>query len=168
MLVVFISQRPDPGHGAKEAVVMQLEVIEFLLSQQRYGVESHYITRVYPLKEYTPLPCTPPFIMGIVNVRGQIISVVNLQLLLGLPEAKLHGPSHVIILRDEQMTFGLVADGVLGVRHLALAELRSPPDLQIANGNGFLRGVIDQDLLILDAAELLSSRQLVIQEEVEG
>lgn len=147
---------------------MQLEVIEFFLSQQRYGVESHYISQVHPLKEYTPVPCTPPFILGIINVRGQILSVVNLQPLFALPEPKPLNPNYVLILRNESMTFGLVADAVVGVRSVAPARLRPPPDALADNGREFLRGVTEQGVLILKTEELLSSRQLLVQEEVEG
>ncbi len=54
----------------EEATQEGLEVVEFLLAYETYGVESSYVREVYPLKELTPLPCIPPFVLGIINVRG--------------------------------------------------------------------------------------------------
>ena len=54
-----------------------LDVIVFCLASETYGIESAYVREVYPLKDFTPLPGTPPFVLGIINVRGQIISVVD-------------------------------------------------------------------------------------------
>ena len=43
------------------------------------GLSPDFVREVYPLKDYTPLPCTPPFVLGLVNVRGQIISVIDIK-----------------------------------------------------------------------------------------
>jgi purine-binding chemotaxis protein CheW len=47
-----------------------VEIVEFMLANERYGLESCYVREVYPLKDYTPLPCTPSFVLGLINVRG--------------------------------------------------------------------------------------------------
>ena len=60
-------------------VVQTIEVIEFLLAYERYAMELDHVREVFPLKEITPLPGTPPFVLGIINVRGQIVSVVDLK-----------------------------------------------------------------------------------------
>ena len=56
-----------------------LEVVEFLLAYETYAIETAYVREVYPLKELTVLPCTPPFVLGIINVRGQILSVIDIK-----------------------------------------------------------------------------------------
>ena len=57
----------------------QIEVVGFTLSYEQYGVESLYVREVYPLKEYTPVPCTPAFVLGIINLRGEILSILDLR-----------------------------------------------------------------------------------------
>src|SRR5579859_1438162 len=54
-----------------EGAEQHLEVVEFLLAYEKYGIESSYVREIYPLKELTPLPCTPAFVLGLINVRGQ-------------------------------------------------------------------------------------------------
>src|ERR1700712_5225839 len=63
-----------------------LELLEFSLAQERYAVENRFVREVCPLKELTPLPCTPPFLLGVVNVRGRILPVLDLKKFFDLPE----------------------------------------------------------------------------------
>src|SRR5687768_2140813 len=63
-----------------------LEVLEFRLAQERYALETRYVREVYPLKDLTRLPCTPPFVLGIVNVRGRITPVIDIKKFFDLPD----------------------------------------------------------------------------------
>src|SRR5262249_53998132 len=53
------------------------DCVEFRLAHESYGIASSYVREVYPLRELTPLPGTPPFVLGIINVRGEILSVLD-------------------------------------------------------------------------------------------
>ncbi|MDA8325786.1 MAG: chemotaxis protein CheW [Nitrospiraceae bacterium] len=70
-------EAPDSGE--------HIDVLEFLLARERYAVESSYVREVWPLKDLTPVPCTPPFVLGIIGVRGRILSVLDLKKFLNLP-----------------------------------------------------------------------------------
>ena len=70
---------------ADQGARKQLDVVEFLLAYERYAIESHWVREVHPLKEITPLPGTPAFVLGIINVRGRIVSVVDLKAFFDLP-----------------------------------------------------------------------------------
>src|SRR5258707_7306302 len=102
-----------------------LEIIEFVVASEKYGVESSYVREVYPLKELTPLPGVPAFILGVINVRGQIVSVVDPKRFFGLPEKGLTDLNKVILMSDGRMEFGLLADAVLGLRDIPLIELQT-------------------------------------------
>ncbi len=56
-----------------------IEVLEFILAHERYAIETAWVQEVYPLRQLTPLPGTPAFVLGVVNVRGKIISVMDLR-----------------------------------------------------------------------------------------
>src|SRR5688572_7065199 len=87
-----------------------LHVLEFRLAQERYAIETRYVREVYPLKDLTPLPCTPPFVLGIVNVRGRILPVVDLKKFFDLPEQGLSDLHRVILLEGNGLELGLLAD----------------------------------------------------------
>jgi purine-binding chemotaxis protein CheW len=150
-----------------EAAEAQLEIVEFLLDYERYGIESSYVREVHPLKELTPLPGTPPFVLGIINVRGRILSVVDIKKFFDLPEKGLTDLNKVIILQSDEMEFGVLADVILGVRTIPLGELQ--PSLPTLTGirEDYLRGVTGERVVILDAEKLLSDPKMIVHQDVE-
>jgi len=143
-----------------------IEVVEFLLSYERYAIESSYVREVYPLKDLTPLPCTPAFVLGVVNVRGQIVSVIDLKKFFDLPEKGLTDLNKVIVVQREGMTFGILADVILGVRRIALQDIQlSLPTLTGIRAE-YLRGVTKERLVVLDVGKILLDKNIVVQEEV--
>ncbi|HMF47507.1 MAG TPA: chemotaxis protein CheW, partial [Candidatus Saccharimonadales bacterium] len=87
-----------------------IEVVEFLLAYETYGIESAYVREICPLKDLTPVPCTPRFVLGIINVRGQIVSVIDMKKFFDLPDQGLTDLNKVLVLRNDRMEFGLLAD----------------------------------------------------------
>lgn len=157
-----LARQPTPGQELEEVI----EVIEFVLAHERYAIETAYVREVYPLRNFTPLPCTPPFVLGIVNVRGQIVSVVDIKKFFDLPEKGLTDLNKVLILRSGSMEFGVLADLVHGSRVVALRELKpSLPTLTGIRGE-YLRGVTADSTVILDAVKLLSDPKIVVHEQV--
>jgi purine-binding chemotaxis protein CheW len=144
----------------------ELEIVEFRLAHETYGFESCYIREVYPLRDFSPVPCTPPFVLGLVNVRGQLLSIVDLKKFFGLASKELDSHNQAIILRNQTMEFCVLADSLLGVRHVARQSLQ--PSLPILTGvrNQFLLGITSERVIILDAEKLLSSRDIIVYEEV--
>ena len=143
-----------------------LEVVTFLLAYETYGIETAWVREVYPLKELTPLPCTPPFVAGIVNVRGQVISVIDIKKFFDLPERGLTDLNKVIILSDGVMEFGILADAVVDVRNIPLEKIQSGLPTLTGIREDYLRGVTAERLVILDAAKLLTDGNIVVHEEV--
>lgn len=158
-----LAREPVREDAAPEA----LEVVEFLLAYETYGIESSYVREVYPLKELTPLPGTPPFVLGLINVRGQILSVIDLKKFFDLPERGLTDLNRVIFIRDNHMEFGLLADTILGMRAVPLTDLQ--PSLPTLTGirEEYLRGITGERVVILDAKKLLSDKKIVVHEEAE-
>ena len=151
---------------AEKADEDSIEVVEFLLANEHYGIESHFICEVYPLKDYTSLPGVPSFVLGLVNVRGRILSVIDIKKFFELPEKGLSDLNKIIIIKDEKMEFGILADAILGVRSIAVSELGPPlPTLTGIRGE-FLQGITGERMVILDAARILADKDIVVHEEV--
>lgn len=150
----------------KSASEATIEVVELLLAQEAYGIESSYVCEVYPLKKLTRLPGTPPFVLGIVNVRGQIVSVVDLRRFFGLPEMEITENSKIVRLRHAEMEFAILADEITDVCSIATEEIRPPLPTLTGIRAEYLRGVTNERLAVLDAEKILSDRKMVIHEEV--
>ena len=146
----------------------QLDLLEFRLAQERYAVETSYVREVYPLKDLTPLPCTPPFVLGVVNVRGHILPVLDLKKFFDLPENGLTDLHCIILVRERDIEFGLLADVIVGVRSIPMESLQ--PSLPTLTGirSDYLKGVTDECLVVLDLARLLADPKILVHEEVEN
>jgi purine-binding chemotaxis protein CheW len=145
-----------------------IEVLEFLVSTEKYAIESSYVREVCPLKELTPLPCTPSFVLGIVNVRGQILSVIDIKKFFELPEKGLTNLSKIILLHTDNMEFGILADVILGVSRLSIDDIQ--PALPTLTGirEEYLIGIAKERVIVLDAKKLLTDKNIIVHEEARG
>jgi purine-binding chemotaxis protein CheW len=144
-----------------------LEVIEFRLASESYAIESAWVAEVFPLTGLTRLPGTPPFVLGIVNMRGEIVSVVDLRKFFDLPAQGLTDLNRVIVLQSREMVFGILADRVEGVRTVDAERLQSGLPTLTDRRRDYLRGIADGRLVVLDAAALLADPRMVVNETVE-
>ncbi len=150
-----------------EAGEEYIEILEFLLAQERYGIETRHIREVYPLKELTPLPSTPPFVLGVVNARGRIVPVVDIKTIFGLPDRGLTDLNKLIIVRANGMELGLLADTIVGVQRVPLQDIQ--PSLPTLSGirADYLKGVTKERLVIIDAEKVLLDEKLLVHGDLE-
>ncbi len=143
-----------------------ITVLEFALAHEKYGVEVSHVGEACIVKDITLLPGVAPFVMGIVNVRGRILSVIDLKKFFDLPDRGLADLNRLIILRREMTEIGILADAIAGVRTVAADLLQ--PSLPTLTGmrEEYLKGIAPDGLIILDAARLLSDKRIVVHEEV--
>jgi purine-binding chemotaxis protein CheW len=143
-----------------------VQLIAFSLGAETYGLESAYIREVYPLKDFTPLPGVPAFILGIINVRGQIMPVVDLKKLFHLPEQGITELNKVIILHDDQMEFGILADVVHGTHVVEEDEIIPAPHTLNGIGEENLKGITRKSLIVLNAKKLLTDKRMMVNDEI--
>ena len=158
-----LAQEPARVAAAQEF----LGIVEFSLASETYALESAFVREVLPLRDFTPLPGAPSFVLGIFSARGQILSIVDLRRFFNLPEKGLGQLNTVIILRNEQMEFGILADATLGARPIALDTIQAAPPTITGIGAVYLRGVTAERVIILDAEKILSDEQIIVHQEAE-
>ena len=159
-----ILAREARNTGAGEEYI---EIVEFLLAHERYGIETQHIREVCPLKELTPLPSTPPFVLGVVNARGRIVPVVDIKTIFGLPHRGLTDLNKLIIVRANGMELGLLADMIVGVQRVPLQDIQ--PSLPTLSGirADYLKGVTKERLVIIDAGKMLLDEKLLVHGDME-
>ena len=152
--------------AVKAVIEPMLEVIEFQLANERYAIETGFLEEVCPLKELTPVPCTPAFVRGMINLRGRILAVIDLKKFFELPEGGLQDLHRVLVLRGAGLELGILADSVLGNLFLPVSAL--DPELPSLTGirAEYLKGVTSDRLAVLDAGRILSDPKIIIHEEV--
>lgn len=159
-----LAREPAPAADPRGLI----EIVEFELAGERYGIELACVREVCVLQELTPVPCAPPFVLGIINLRGEIHTVIDLKKFFDLPDAGLTELNKVLILDSEEMRVGILADVIGGVRTLALDTLE--PGLPTLTGlrASYLRGVTGGRLIVLDAARILASEAILVRDEAES
>jgi len=155
-LAIEAAAAPGPGFAA----------LEFMLAREHYAVETSWVREVSPLREFTPLPGTPPFVLGIIHVRGQIVSVLDLKKFFDLPNQGLSDVNKVIVLGNGRMEFGILADAIVGTGRILNDELQSPlPTLTDIRAK-YLLGITRQRHVVLDGSKLLSDPAIVVASAV--
>ncbi|MGE5621229.1 MAG: chemotaxis protein CheW [archaeon] len=143
-----------------------IEVIEFTLSGETYAIETSYLKEVFHMREITPVPLTPPFVKGVVNLRGSIISVLDIKVFFELPNGAITNYDRVIILQDGGMTFGILADEIKGITKLSLDNSSSSLSDFNEVRQKYLKTVTSGRTVILDGGKLLNDRSIIINDEI--
>jgi purine-binding chemotaxis protein CheW len=159
-----LARPPEPA--AEPATL--LEVLEFRLAQERYAIETRYVREVHPLVDLTRVPCTPPFVAGIVNVRGRVIPVLDLKKLFDLPEQGLTDLHGVILLDGNGLELGLLADTIVDVRTIPVDSVQASLATLTGIRSEYLTGVTGERIVVLDTHRLLSDPKIIVDEDVES
>src|SRR5580698_2705092 len=101
-----------------------LELLEFRLAQESYALETRWVREVSNFKDLTPLPCCPSFVLGIVNMRGRILPVLDIKKFFDLPEHGLTDLHRIVFVGGNDLEMGILADTILGVRSIPATDLQ--------------------------------------------
>lgn len=153
---------------AAAAPAEHLELLVLRIGDEHWGIETRHVHEVAPVRELTPLPGTPAFVRGIVNVRGRVAAVLDLRRLAGLPEQGLSDLHRIVLVERAQGCFGLLADQDVGLRRVPADAIGPVPPALGGSGNAALRGVTPDGLVVLDIDILCSDPRIVIDDESEA
>lgn len=165
---IFKARAKSLAREAEKEVSFEeyIEAVEFLVADERCAIESAFVREVYPLRQLTRLPHTPPFVLGIINVRGQILSVVDIKAFFGLPEKGLSDFSKVIIVNTDEMELGILADTVISSINIPIRQLQESLPTVTGIRAEYLKGITKERLVLLDVAKILSDERIIVHEEV--
>lgn len=144
-----------------------IELLEFRLAQERYSIDTRYVLAVHPLRDLTPLPGTPPFMRGVVSLRGRIVPVIDMKKFFDLPESGITDLHRVIFVQAGDVELGVMADIAVGVIRVPTALIQPSPPTPLGIRADYLMGVTEERLIVLDIARVLSDPKIILQDEVE-
>ena len=151
----LLARVPDEPPRAGE----DLELVGFVLAGERYGIESRFVREVARLTRFTPVPGTPPFVLGVTNLRGEILALFDLRHLLGVVPEGVTDLGRIVVLGENRREFGLLADAASEILCVPVARLTQP---QTAWGGSYVRGVSPDGVVVLSGEALLNDPQLTI------
>lgn len=141
------------------------EVVEFSLGKERYAIESIHIREIDALHDFTPLPGAARFVLGLANLRGQILSIISLKKLFDLPEKGLTDLNKVLVVHGQNMEMGILADAILGVRSLCREDLNNSLPLLTGIRAEYLMGIAQDALAVLNVTRILGDKRLVVNDD---
>lgn len=144
---------------------MPITIIKFSLISSIYAFETKYVSEVHLIKGITPIPGTPPFVAGVINVRGRIISAINLKTVLQIGERGLTDQNRLIVLSIQPMYFGVICDTVLGIFSEERALIKKPPTNLPKNYLNYITGILPDNTILLDAQKLLTSSEIILNKQ---
>jgi len=138
----------------------EIQLVIFKIGNEEFGVNIHQVKEIVRLIPITPIPRAPEFIEGVVNLRGQILAVMDLAKRLELPSRPRSEKTRIIVVEIEDNTVGMIVDEVTEVLRLPLEKIEKTPQIVESEiEQKYIKGVgkLDERLLIIiDLANVLS------------
>ncbi|OYD88942.1 hypothetical protein CDG77_21020 [Nostoc sp. 'Peltigera membranacea cyanobiont' 213] len=132
-----------------------------------FGLETvHEFTEIHKI---TPIPCCPPHIVGNINLRGEIVTLININNVVDLPMNGVRSHQQAVVVRLDRRVAGIAVDDIFDVTYIHPSQMTTPPIALNSAKDDYLQGVApyrDRMMSIINLSKLLTSEVLVVNEEV--
>ncbi len=135
----------------------------FELNEQKYGIEIEYVLEVISVPEITPVVHTPEFIKGVINLRGEIIAIIDLKVFFLLKKTEICDKSKIVVVSFEDKNCGIIVDAVSQLKNIESISSESIPVTISGKIANFLKGVVQADgkpLIIFNLANIMNSEEI--------
>lgn len=147
-------------NAARESVEIYVQrIVVFELGNISFGTDVFSVLTIIKKLPICPLPHMPDYISGLINLRGQIVPVLDLGMRLGLGECPETDEMRIVVVEREKRHFGLIVDAVSAVEEIPVDRIRPPAQIMSSVRKEYLKGIADMDgklVLLLDLEHLLS------------
>ncbi|KPV97598.1 MULTISPECIES: chemotaxis protein CheW [Pseudoalteromonas] len=139
-----------------------LQWVTFHLGEETYGINVMQVQEVLRYSEIAPVPGAPGYVLGIINLRGNVVTVIDTRTRFGLQSAEVTDNSRIVIIEAEKQVIGILVDSVAEVVYLRTSEIDSAPNIGTEESAKFIQGVSNRDgelLILVDLNKLLSDEE---------
>jgi purine-binding chemotaxis protein CheW len=139
-----------------------LQWVTFKLEGETYGINVMQVQEVLRVSEITPVPGAPSYILGIINLRGNVVTVLDTRMRFGLPMYETDDASRVVIVESNGNVLGILVDSVAEVVYLRSSEIESAPNVGNDESSKYIQGVYSNEgnlLILVDVNKLLSNNE---------
>ena len=143
----------------KEAVDENLRWVTFRLENEKYGINVMQVQEVLRVTEIAPVPGAPNYVLGIINLRGNVVTVIDTRSRFGLMSTEMDDSTRIVIIEAEEQVVGILVDSVAEVVDLKASEIETAPNVGTEDSAKFIQGVASHDnelLILVDLNKLLS------------
>jgi purine-binding chemotaxis protein CheW len=139
-----------------------LQWVTFQLEEETYGINVMQVREVLRYTEIAPVPGAPDYVLGIINLRGNVVTVIDTRSRFGLMEGEITDNTRIIVIESERQVIGILVDSVAEVVYLKSSEIDTTPSVGTEESSKFIQGVSNRDgklLILVDLNKLLSDEE---------
>ncbi len=143
------------GHSNDEV----LQWVTFQLEEETYGINVMQVREVLRYSEIAPVPGAPDYVLGIINLRGNVVTVIDTRSRFGLMQGEITDNTRIIVIESERQVIGILVDSVAEVVYLRSSEIDTTPSVGTDESSKFIQGVSNRDgklLILVDLNKLLT------------
>ncbi|MBI5813977.1 MAG: purine-binding chemotaxis protein CheW [Nitrospinae bacterium] len=152
----------ETGVKASEYRVREGKYLTFVLGEEEYGLDITKVKEIMGVMDITHIPKTPPFIKGVINLRGKVIPVIDLRLKFGMEEAEYTRETVFIVVEVAGVQMGIIVDTVREVLDIHGTDIEAPPQFGSRLNTDFILGmgkVQGKVKILLDIDKVLSTEE---------
>lgn len=139
-----------------------IQWVTFHLENEKYGIKVMQVQEVLRMTEIAPVPGAPHYVLGIINLRGNVVTVVDTRRRFGLPDAEADDETRIVIIEADNNVVGILVDSVAEVVDLKASEIETAPNVGNDESSKYIQGVSSRDdelLILVDVNKLLSDEE---------
>ncbi|WP_196158160.1 chemotaxis protein CheW [Reinekea sp. G2M2-21] len=139
-----------------------LQWVTFRLENETYGINVMQVREVLRYSEIAPVPGAPSYVIGIINLRGNVVTVVDTRERFGLPGSEITDNTRIVILETDNQVVGILVDAVAEVVYLRQSEIEVAPNVGNENNARYIQGVShknDELLILIEIKNLLTDSE---------
>lgn len=139
-----------------------LQCVTFRLDNEIYGINVMQVQEVLRVTEIAPVPGAPHYVLGIINLRGNVVTVIDTRERLGLDAKEVDESTRIVIIEADKMVVGILVDAVAEVVDLRSSEIESAPSVGNDESSKYIQGVASRDgelLILVDLNKLLNDEE---------
>ena len=143
----------------QENVPQVFRWVTFHLADEIYGINVMQVQEVLRLTDVAPVPGAPHYVMGIINLRGNVVTVLDTRKLLDVATGDITDSARIMILESGRVTVGLLVDSVAEVVNIASSDIDPPPSVGNDEGASYIQGIYSteqQILILIDLNKLIA------------
>ncbi|WP_274644273.1 chemotaxis protein CheW [Pseudomonas serbica] len=147
------------AQGSEDPV---LQWVTFCLDNETYGVNVMGVQEVLRYTEIARVPGAPSYVLGIINLRGKVVTVMDTRQRFGLKPADVNEDSRIVIIEADGQVIGILVDAVAEVVYLRASEIESPPKVGNEESTSFIHGVSNKNgklLILVDLSRMLTDEE---------
>ncbi len=139
-----------------------MQWVTFRLGDEKYGINVMQVQEVLRVSEIAPVPGAPPYVLGIINLRGNVVTVIDTRSRFGLLSKETDDASRIVIIETADHIIGILVDSVAEVVEMRSSEMETAPNVGNEESSKYIQGVTSRNnelLILVDLNKFLSDEE---------